>query len=261
MRYFEVIHDILARQLDFDVIVYGGSYSGLAVAYLASKMGMRVALVERYECITPYAYYGGLWGYVVSSRELAESFFREIRVNRIRLLDETVVIESMELYTRLLNAIYDNGGYVFLGFNVEPYFTINRDNEELELLGVIAKRGEGEAIEDHLVIKSRYIVDASGLEAELSQYVIERLKPPIIPQGPGPVIPGSRDVVTSTLWVIEDSLVASGLAAASIFGLALPYPDVSPLIESGFKAVELILDSRSGSKRPKHVDKYIPGVI
>ena len=41
-----------------------------------------------------------------------------------------------------------------------------------------------------------------------------------------------------------------------------PYPDVTPLVLSGKRAIELIIESMEKvSERRTHEDKYIPGII
>jgi len=58
------------------------------------------------------------------------------------------------------------------------------------------------------------------------------------------------------------NVVTAGLAAASAFGAAIPYLDVTPLILSGKRAIELIIESMEKvSERRTHEDSYIPGII
>ncbi|GEM_PF-2444368 len=255
------VHNLLSRLSIMDIVVVGASYSGLMAAYEASKRGFRTLLVEEEPCISPYLYYAGIWGYVVVSRDLHDLLVDELNLKMIKGVDEVYLVDSNELYAKILSRIYDLGGYVLTGYSIEPYYSINEDGE-LKLIGVLVNRSGENGLSSYMAIKTRYIIDSSGLEASFSQYIIERLKPPVIPSGPGPVIPGSKEVVERTYWLIEDSIVVSGLASASIFGAALPYPDVSPLLLSGRRAVELIVESIGrGGEKESHEDRYIPGII
>jgi len=179
----------------------------------------------------------------------------------IKKVDEVYLVDSNEFYTKLLSRIYDLGGCVLTGFSIEPYYNVDEEGN-LELVGVLIKRSDENSISDYMAIKARYIIDSSGLEALFSQYIIQRIKPPIIPAGPGPIIPGSNEVIERTYWLVEDNVVNAGLAAALILGAAIPYPDVTTLILSGKKAIELIIESMEKiSERKAHEDKYIPGII
>ena len=183
--------------------------------------------------LVPSYYYGGVNGMVfVRGNVLEEIGLRRNRGSRW--------LYSLELLSAMATRFFSLGGRMMLGYRVEPVFNIV--NEDITLLGVALKEftGDEEFYEDKVLVEASYLVDSSGLTAALSTHVIETIKPGIVPQGAGPVIPGSREVVEKTEWVLENIVLACGLSAASIFGAALPFPDVTPLIESGVKAAEMI---------------------
>ena len=261
MDYMQGIHDLLSRISSADIIVIGGSYAGLMATYEASRKGFKTILIEEEPCISPYIYYSGIWGYVVISKNLHDLLIKDLGLRMIKKVDEVYLVDSNEFYTKILAKIYDLGGYVLTGFFIEPYYNVDEEGN-LELVGVLIRRSDENRMSNYMAIKARYIIDSSGLDASFSQYIIERIKPPIIPAGPGPIIPGSNEVFERTYWLVEENIVTAGLAAASIFGAAIPYPDVTPLILSGKRAIELIIESMEKvSERRTHEDKYIPGII
>lgn len=225
----------------FDVVVYGASYSGLASAVKLLSKGLKVLIVDANPGLVPSCYYGGVDGMVF----LRESVLEKIGLRRNR---GSRWLYSLELLSAMATRFFNLGGRMMLGYRVEPVFNIV--GEDITLLGVALKEftGDEEFYEDKVLVEASYLVDSSGLVATLSTYVIEVIKPGIVPQGAGPVIPGSREVVEKTEWVLENIVLACGLSAATIFGAALPFPDVTPLIESGVKAAEMIIESMSSRK-------------
>ncbi len=235
----DVVDRLIESYSKVDVVIAGASYSGLMAALKLSEEGYRVLVVEHNPGITPLAYYGGLWGHVVLSKDV------EKISSLLKSVFETsygYIINSLELYSKIIAKIYENNSTIMLGYRVEPVFEYI--DSELEITGAHLKpSSEEEGAKSKLFIKAKYIIDSSGLEAYVSLNVIEVLRPGVVPQGVGPIIPFSKEIVERTGWLIEDSIIVTGLAASNIYGSALPFPDVAPLLESGVKAYRLIKES------------------
>ncbi len=252
MDYLEKIHDVIEEYSTADVVVAGASYSGLSIAHELAKNGLRVLIVEHNPGITPLAYYSGLWNYVVVRDDVKNYLEKEINLHGFYEVDNGYIVNSIELYTKYINRLIDEGVKIIVGHKVVPYFKIDEESGELVLLGAFLRTSDEEIVEEQLIVKTKYLVDSSGLDAYVSMDIVERLKPPIIPQGYGPILPSSREIIEKTNWVLEDMVLATGLAAATIFGASLPYPDISPIIESGLSGAKLLINSRKKSFRPNH---------
>ncbi|WFO75007.1 FAD-dependent monooxygenase [Desulfurococcaceae archaeon MEX13E-LK6-19] len=242
-----------SNRIKSTVVIVGLSYSGLAAAHKLLSQGIDVVVVDKNPGLVPSAYYAGVEGKVYVEHRVLRDVGLETRMDAGD--PRGVWIDSLELLSRLLVGIYGRKGVVITGYDIEPFFV--EKNGELWFAGAILRIPSEDhgLMEDHCVVESKYLIDASGLSAEPTISVIESLRPGVVPQGPGPVVPGSRDVVEKTQWVIEDMILATGLAAASIFGATLPFPDVTPLLESGVRAADMIIESLNSIEKPRNKER------
>ena len=82
---------------------------------------LKLFLLKKSPCISPYIYYSGIWGYVVISKYLHDLLIRDLGIRMIKKVDEAYLVDSNEFYTKILAKIYDLGGYVLTGFSIEPF--------------------------------------------------------------------------------------------------------------------------------------------
>lgn len=158
----------------FDLIVAGGGFGGVASAISAARRGVKVLLIERYNClggaasyglVTPFMYY---WTVMPKSGErkyLCGSLFREIvtemnKIIDVKLPDDEPTIELFdeELLKIVLNRMVKAAGVTVL-FNA----SVIGANEKDGVLSSVEVFGMGKKHE----FFADYFIDATG-DAELS---------------------------------------------------------------------------------------------
>ncbi len=158
----------------FDLIVAGGGFGGVASAISAARRGVKVLLVERYNCfggaashslVAPFMYYWTVMPETGEKKYLCGGLFREIvsEMNKIidkKLPDEEPTIELFddELLKIVLNRMVKAAGVSVL-FN-STVVGANEKDGHLSSVEVFAMGKKYEFFAD-------YFIDATG-DAELS---------------------------------------------------------------------------------------------
>lgn len=242
----------------YDVVVFGSGYAGLASILRLLSSGRRVLLVEQEPGISHKSYYGGvgLDGLVFVSEKYRDILGElGVSLKPRSKSGEGVWFYGLELMVALLYKAFSMGLDMIVDSIVEPFFDYSEDSW-FTVRGVLIK-GFGTDFSDTLyTVEAATLIDASST-AGLINVVIERLKLDVPMNGFGPNIPGSDEVVTKTGWLIP-GVIAAGLAVSMITGSPLPFPDIGPLLASGFRAGELALKGPGSISNRNYIH---PGII
>ncbi len=241
----------------YDVIIYGSGYAGASASLFLLEKGKSVLLVEQEPGVSHKSYFGGIGpdGLVLVSKNYMNHIEElGVRIRPRRMDDDGLWINGMNLLTSILHKAFMEGLDIVVDSLLEPVFRPD-ENDGFTVEGVMVK-GYGTDFSDiHSIPRTSYLVDASA-GAGLVALVSERLKLDLPINGVGVNIPGSREIVERTGWLIP-GIIAAGLAAAQVVGAPTPFPDVGPLIASGVRAGMLVIEGYTGGNR----GLLAPGII
>ncbi len=221
-----------------DVVVYGAGYTGLLAAYRLLGEGRRVVIVEPEPGISHRVYYSG---YGVDGEVYVGSDYtflvKKLGVRNYRRDNGGLWINGLYLLVDMADKIFGLGGRLITDIIAEPLISIS--DGEYMVKGVMLSDIDSQLTTTREIIYADNIIDAS-YNAGFITLLSDRLKLELPINGYGPVSPGSREIVDRTSWVLR-GVIAAGLSVAQLIGAPLPFPDIGPLLMSGWKAGELVL--------------------
>ena len=152
------------KELDFDVIVVGGGPAGTSAAYMASKKGCTVALIEKEKKIAETVRTSGVtWISDIEKFGIPNECYNPIRKfsfcspkNSVTISDKiakAAVLDVRKTYRFLAKRAEDAGAELFLNTNVSDVLK----NSTGECTGVITKSNDKQ-----IQFKGKVVIDASG---------------------------------------------------------------------------------------------------
>jgi digeranylgeranylglycerophospholipid reductase len=152
------------KELDFDVIVVGGGPAGTSAAYMASKKGCTVALIEKERKIAETVRTSGVtWISDIEKFGIPNECYNPIRKfsfcspkNSVTISDKiakAAVLDVRKTYRFLAKRAEDTGAELFLNTNVSDVLK----NSTGECTGVITKSNDKQ-----IQFKGKVVIDASG---------------------------------------------------------------------------------------------------
>jgi thiazole biosynthesis enzyme len=232
--------------LDVDLAIVGAGPSGLVCGYFLAKAGKKVAVFEK-----KLAPGGGIWGGAMLFNEVviqkeALGFLDEFNVNRTKIDDTMVRVDSVEFASALIYHAVHAGVRIFNGVLVEDVvYKNNRIGGVVINFTPVLHMG---LHVDPLAILAKAVLDSGGHHAELTAKVAKkagiRLNTPtgdLMGEKPMWAEMGEKGTVDNTKCVYP-GLYVSGMAANGVYGSSRMGPIFGGMLLSGRKAAEIILE-------------------
>jgi sulfide-dependent adenosine diphosphate thiazole synthase len=253
--------DQFLDNLDVDVAIAGGGPSGLTCARYLGAAGKKVVMFER-----KLSYGGGMPGggmlfpQIVIQKQAA-SMLSEINV-KLKVYDKNYyTADSVEAISKMGVAAIDAGLRIYPAISVEDL--VIRENNRVS--GVVINWSTVQVAGLHvdpLVIMAKYVVDATGHDADLTR-TLKRKNPEIkLKTKTGDIIgeksmwaeKGEKDFVRNTIEIYP-GLVLSGMSVNAVLGLPRMGAIFGGMLFSGKRAAEIILAGlKKGHKTQGHQD-------
>jgi thiazole biosynthesis enzyme len=235
----------LLENLDVDVAVVGGGVSGLTAAWRLAQKGRKVAVFERKLSIG-----GGMWGGGMMFNEIvvqaaAKPVLDDLGIRLRPIYEDYYTADAVEAVTTLGSQAVKAGATVFNCISVEDVMV-----REDRVNGLVISWTAVEMARLHvdpMVIRSKYVVDATGHDLEVVK-VLLRKNQPLSLFTPSGAIGGERsmwaevgekETVAHTKEIYPGFFVA-GMAATATYGTFRMGPIFGGMFLSGQKAADLI---------------------
>jgi thiamine thiazole synthase len=231
--------------MNVDVAIVGAGPSGLSAAYYLARSGKKVVIFERRLSIG-----GGMWGggmmfnrIVVQSD--AKYILDEFGVKSEEFQPGYFVADSIEAVSTMCSKAIKSGARIFNLITVEDVMI--RENNRIT--GLVLNWSAVELAKLHvdpLTIRAKYVVDATGHEAEVCKIVVRKVNSKLNTTTGS--IEGEksmwaevaeREIMNYTKEVCPGLFVA-GMAANAVYGLPRMGPIFGGMLLSGKKAADLI---------------------
>jgi thiamine thiazole synthase len=240
-RYTEKLLD----NLDLDVAVVGGGPSGMTTAWRLAQQGHKVAIFERKLSVGGGMWGGGMMLNEIVIQEAARPLLEEIGIRLRPVYNEYYTADAVEAVTTLASRTVKAGATVFNLISVEDVMV--RENRVTGLVLSWTAVEMAQLHVDPLVVRSKYVVDATGHDLEVVK-VLLRKNQPITLFTPSGAIGGERsmwsevgekETVAHTKEIYPGFFV-SGMAATATYGTYRMGPIFGGMFLSGDKAARLI---------------------
>lgn len=248
----QTYYEELLQLTDFDVAVVGAGPSGLTAAYYLAQGGLKTAVFERRLSVG-----GGMWGgammfnYLVFQEE-ARPIFETMGVRYREYQPGYYVAHSVEAVAAFTLAACRAGARIMNLITVEDL--VLRDNQVAGLvLNWTAVDMAGMHI-DPLAVHCRYVVDATGHDAEVVRILTQKNQ--VAVKVPGGHVQGEKSMWSErgekqTLdhsGEVFPGLYVAGMAANAVAGGYRMGPIFGGMVLSGKKVAELILEAHRRKK-------------
>ncbi len=246
-RYMNKLMDYLEN----DVSIVGGGPAGLVCAYYLAKKGVKVALFDKRLTIG-----GGMWGGAmlfneIVVQEMGREILDEFGIHYDKYTDGYYTADAVESVSTLTSLAAKAGAKVFNAVEIEDV-VLKKIDGEYRVNGLVVgwtTVNMAHLPVDPLVVTSKYVVDATGHDADVTSVLIRKggvkLNTPtgdVVGEKPMWAEIGEQATVEHTKEVYPGLLVA-GMAAVAVNGAHRMGPVFGGMLQSGKKAAKLILDN------------------
>lgn len=232
----------LKEGISSDVAVVGGGPAGLVASYYLAKDGWKVSLFERRLSLG-----GGIWGGGMMFNEIVvqeggREVLEELGIRTFPYGKGYWTADAVEVASGLCHQAVRAGVRVFNLVRVED--VVVRQDRVIGLVINWTAVGMASLHIDPLTTRSRYVLDATGHEAEVVRLLEGRVElslPSGKVKGEAPLWSerGEAAVLENTREVYPGVFVA-GMAANAVFGSHRMGPIFGGMLLSGRRAAELI---------------------
>ncbi len=245
-RYMNKLMDYLEN----DVSIVGGGPAGLVCAYYLAKKGVKVAVFDKRLTIG-----GGMWGGAMFFNEIVvqdigKAILDEFDVNYEQYTDGYYTADAVETTTTLISKAVKAGAKVFNAVEVEDVL-FKKIGGEYRVNGLVVgwtTMYMAHLLVDPLVITSKYVVDATGHDADVASVLTKKggVKlntefGDVVGEKPMWAEVGEQSTIEQTKEVYP-GLVVAGMAAVAVSRSHRMGPVFGGMLNSGKKAAELILE-------------------
>jgi len=225
--------------IELEVAIVGGGPAGLVAGYYLSKNGIKTALFERKLSIGGGMWGGGMMFNEIVVQEEGKEILDEFEITYNLYSDGYYTADSIESVSALINKAMKAGLKIFNCISVED--VVVRKNE---VCGLVIQWSPVEMAGLHvdpLVIKSKFIIDATGHDSEIVKIVEKKCDGGLLTET-GKIIGekslwaeiGEITTVENTKEAYKNLYVA-GMAANNVFGNHRMGPVFGGMLLSGKK--------------------------
>ena len=222
--------DEFMNYLDVDVAIAGAGPSGLTAGYYLARKGIKTAIYERKLSIGGGMWGGGMMFNRIVVQDEARPILDEMGVATVEYQPGYYVADSVEAVSALCYQCVKAGTRIFNLISVEDVMIREDDRVSGLVLNWSAVTMANLHV-DPLSIKSRWVIDATGHDAEVCRIVVRkigaRLNTPtgqVVGEKPMWAEHGERDLVAKS-GEVYPGLLASGMAVNAVYG----YPRMGPI--------------------------------
>ncbi len=235
----------LMNNLDVEAAVVGGGASGMIAAWRLAQKGHRVAVFERKLTVGGGIWGGGMMLNEIVIQEAARPLVEELGIRLKPIYDEYYTADAVEAAATLASKMVQAGATVFNLISVEDVMV--RENRVTGLvLSWTAVERVGLHV-DPLMIRAKYVVDATGHDAEVVKVLLRKNQPITLFTPSGAIggersmwsDVGERETVEHTKEIYPGFFVA-GMAVTTSYGTNRMGPIFGGMFLSGERAAELI---------------------
>ncbi|MBD3414578.1 MAG: thiazole biosynthesis protein [Candidatus Aminicenantes bacterium] len=242
----ETFYKEFLDNLESDVIICGAGPSGLCAAYYLGKAGIKTVVLEK--SLRPGGGLpgGGMMFNKIVIQQESKSILDELGVKTTHYKDNYHTASSLETLSLLLSKAIQQGVGIYNCINAEDVMIVDE-----KVTGVVINWTAAELARLHvdpLTMRSSYVVDATGHDAELAQVISRKsgaqlLTPTgkVVGEKPMWADKGERDLIDNTKEAFP-GLYVTGMAANAVFGGPRMGPIFGGMLLSGKKVAGLILD-------------------
>ncbi len=230
--------------IDVDVVIVGCGPSALVVARYLAQAGMSTVIFER-----KLAPGGGMWGGgmnfpVIVVQEESKDLMEEVGIPLEDAGDGYFTADSVQSTAHMIAAACDAGAMIYNAVTVED--VLIRDGE---VAGVVINWAAVDHLGMHvdpIMIRSKYVIDATGHDAEICCIVQRKAGALTTPTGKVEgersmtAEVGERMTVENTMEVFP-RLYVTGMACNAVMGAPRMGPIFGGMLMSGCKAAEMII--------------------
>lgn len=233
------------NSLDCDVAVVGGGPAGMTAAYILAKNGKKTVLFERKLAIGGGMWGGGMMFNEIVIQEEARPVLDEFGVRYSEYEKGYYCAGSVETVSTICSKTVKAGVTIFNLISAED--VMMTDNRVTGLVINRTSVGLGKLFVDPLVVRAKYVIDATGHDAEVARYVEKKsgctLNTPtgkVIGEKPMDADMGERTTVENTKEVFP-GLYVTGMSCNAAYGTPRMGPVFGGMLLSGKKVAELLL--------------------
>jgi len=240
------VEDLLSC-LQVDVGIAGGGPAGLTCAYYLARGGAKVAIFERRLNYGGGMPGGGMLFPRVVVQEAALSIIKETKVKIKKFSPGLYTADSVAMVTLLGAAAINAGVRIFPAILVEDVLIRENDRACGLVLNWTAVKMSGLHV-DPLAVKAKFVVDATGHEAEVAHIIERKIYGAKFKTASGKVMgeksmwanEGEKRIVDYTDEAYP-GLYLAGMSVCAVYGLPRMGAIFGGMLLSGKKAAQLIL--------------------
>lgn len=233
--------------LEADVAVVGAGPSGMTAAFYLAGRGKKVIVFERRLSVG-----GGMWGGGMMFNRIvvqgeARPVLDDFGIRYREFQPGYYVADSIESVACLCDKAVKKGARIFNLISVEDVMI--RENNAITGLVINWSPVDMAGLHvDPLTIRSKFVIDATGHQAEVCRIVVKKIGQILNTKTGG--VEGEKpmwaaiaenETVNFTREVCP-GLIVAGMAANAVYGLPRMGPIFGGMLLSGKRAAELILD-------------------